>query len=81
MKEATDLKMEKAYLAGMLQRNGYPAAFIKALSIDVTPRELDRENGLTVQQRQLVWGAQLLDHTQPEVERRAHTQHYVNYIC
>ena len=42
-KETTNLKMEKAHLAGALQRNGYPAAFVKAASVETTPRELDRE--------------------------------------
>ena len=40
----TNLKTEKAHLAGgALQRNGYPAAFVKAASIETTPRELDQE--------------------------------------
>ena len=42
-KETTNLKTEKTHLAGALQRNGYPAAFIKAASVETTPRELDRE--------------------------------------
>ena len=42
-KETTNLKTEKAHLAGALQRNGYPAAFVKAASVETTPRELDRE--------------------------------------
>ena len=43
MKETTNLKTEKAHLAGALQCNGYPAAFVKAASVETTPRELDRE--------------------------------------
>ena len=42
-KETTNLKTEKAHLASALQRNGYPAAFVKAASVETTPRELDRK--------------------------------------
>ena len=42
-KQATNLKMEKAHFADTLQQNGYPAAFVRAASIETTPRELNRE--------------------------------------
>ena len=36
-KETTNLKTVNAHLAGALQCNGYPAAFVKAASIEMTP--------------------------------------------
>ena len=42
-KEASNLKAEKAHLAGALQRNGYPTAFVKTASIESTPRERNPE--------------------------------------
>ena len=42
-KEASNLKTEKAHLSGALQRNGYPAAFVRAASQESKPRERDPE--------------------------------------
>ena len=41
--EASDLETEKAHLSGALQRNGYPAAFVRAASRESKPRERDPE--------------------------------------
>ena len=42
-KEASNLETEKAHLSGALQRNGYPAAFVRAASQESKPRERDPE--------------------------------------
>ena len=42
-KEVTNLRTEKAHVDGTLQRNSYPAAFVKAASVEMTPRELNRK--------------------------------------
>ena len=42
-KEASNLETEKAHLSGALQRNGYPAAFVRAVSRESKPRECDPE--------------------------------------
>ena len=44
-KEASNLETEKAHLSGALQRNGYPAAFVRAASQESKPRERDPEEG------------------------------------
>ena len=40
-KEASTLEAEKAHLSGALQRNGYPAAFVRSASQESKPRERD----------------------------------------
>ena len=42
-KEASNLEAEKAQLSGALQRNGYPATFVRAASQEIKPRERDPE--------------------------------------
>ena len=42
-KEASNLETEKAHLSGALQRNGYPAAFVRAASQESKSRERDPE--------------------------------------
>ena len=41
--KASNLEAEKAHLSGALQRNGYPAAFVRSASQESKPREREPE--------------------------------------